>query len=209
MALFAFRLGRNYVFAFMATVGTLAFFISPMVISLFGFAFALMELFYAALFFTTDLIAEHYGKRDAHSLVWLAVVVSVVIGVITSISVVLTPHEVDFIQPHIKAILEIAPRVLLAAFVMFIVEQHFDIWLFHKIKQKTQGKKLWLRNICSTSTTQLMDVLVFYPVAFYGIYSNLIELMIAAFVFKVLLALLDTPFIYLSRKFKPKELIKE
>lgn len=208
LALFAFRLGRNYVFAFIGTIATLTFFLAPMVIVMFGFAFALSELFYAILFFTTDMISEHYGKKDAHSLVWLAVLVSVTIAVLTSVATIFTPHTVDFIQPHIEAILRISPRLLGAAFIMFIIEQHFDIWAFHKLRQKTKGKKLWLRNILSTGTTQLIDVLFFYPLAFYGIYENLIELMIVAFVFKILMAMLDTPFIYLSYRFKPKELLK-
>ena len=206
LALFSFRLGRNYVFAFIGTIATLTFFLAPMVTVMFGFAFAMSELFYAVLFFTTDMVSEHYGKKDAHSLVWVAVLVSVTIAVLTSLAIALTPHSVDFIQPHIRAILEVSPRVLIAAFVMFVIEQHLDIWLFHKLKDKTKGAKLWFRNILSTSTVQCVDVLIFYPLAFYGVYENLGELMIAALVFKILLAFLDTPFMYLSRRLKPKEL---
>ena len=206
LALFAFHFGRNYLFAFMGAIATLTFFLAPMVTEMFGFAFSMSELFYAVLFFTTDMVSEHYGKREAHALIWAAVLLSVTIAVLTSISTLLTPHSVDFIQPHIKAILQISPRLLFAAFVMFVIEQHFDIWIFHKLKQKTEGKKLWLRNIFSTSTTQLIDVLTFYPLAFYGVYTNLLELMIVAYIFKITMALLDTPFIYFSHKFKPKYL---
>ena len=206
LALFAFRLGKKYVFAFIATIACIALFVAPIVTSLFGFAIVLVEVFYAGIFFTTDLISEHYGKKEAHSLVWLAVIIMVTFSIISSLAVLFTPHAVDIIQPHIKAIMDVAPRFVLAAFVMFVAEQHFDVWIFHKIKEKTKGKKLWLRNMLSTSTTQLIDVLIFYPLAFYGVYSNLLELMIVAYVFKLLMALLDTPFIYLSHKFKPKEL---
>lgn len=209
LILAAFRMGRKYIYALIATIGTLAFFLAPMVVTLFGLAFALSELFYAALFFTTDIVSEHYGKKDAHGIIWLAVVVSVTIAIFTTVATVFTPHSVDIIQPHIEAILKISPRILLAAFVMFVIEQHFDIWLFHKIKAKTKGKKLWLRNTLSTGTTQLIDVLTFYPLAFYGVYPNLIQLMVVAYVFKLVLAGLDTPFIYLSHKFKPKDLITD
>ena len=206
LALLAFRLGKKYIFAFIATVGCIALFIAPMVVSVFGFAIVLFEVFYAAIFFTTDLVAEHYGKKDAHSLIWLAVLVLVTVSILSSLALMFVPHAVDTIQPHVKAIMEVSPRLIVATFLMFVLEQHFDIWFFHKIKKKTKGKKLWLRNILSTSTSQLIDVLLFYPLAFYGIYSNLIELMIAAYIFKVLMSLLDTPFIYLSHKFKPTEL---
>ena len=206
LSLLAFRLGKKYVFAFIATIGCIAIFVAPMVTTLFGFAIVLFELFYATIFFTTDLVAEHYGKKDAHSLIWLAVLVLVTVSILSSLALMFVPHAVDTIQPHVKAIMEVSPRLIVATFLMFVLEQHFDIWFFHKIKKKTKGKKLWLRNILSTSTSQLIDVLLFYPLAFYGIYSNLIELMIAAYIFKVLMSLLDTPFIYLSHKFKPTEL---
>ena len=206
LVLGAFRLGIVYIYAFMATVGTLAFFLAPLVVSIAGFAFALSELFYATLFFSTDVISEHYGKRKAHEIVWLVVVVSVAIALFTAVATMFIPHAVDFVQPHIKAILAISPRILLAGLVMFIVEQHLDVWLYHKIREKTKGTKLWLRNNLATGATQLLDVLVFYPLAFYGVYENLFELMLAALIFKLILAVFDTPFIYLSRKFRPKEL---
>ncbi|MBT3864900.1 queuosine precursor transporter [Candidatus Peregrinibacteria bacterium] len=206
LALLAFRLGKSYVFAFIATIGCIAIFVAPMVTTLFGFAIVLFEIFYAVIFFTTDLISEHYGKKEARSLVWLAVLVLVTVSVISALAVMFVPHAVDTIQPHVKAILEISPRLIMATFLMFVIEQHFDIWFFHKLREKTKGGKLWLRNILSTSTSQLIDVLIFYPLAFYGIYENLLELMVAAYIFKVLMAFLDTPFIYLSRRFKPKEL---
>ena len=57
LCLLAFRLGKNYVFAFIATLGCIGFFIAPIVTSLFGFAIVLFEVFYAAIFFTTDLIS--------------------------------------------------------------------------------------------------------------------------------------------------------
>lgn len=200
IGLFAFRLGKSYVYAFMATVASLMYFMAPMVTDMFGIAFSMSELFYAVLFFMTDLAAEHYGKKDAHGIVWLSVIITVTLTAVSSLSLALTPHSTDFVQAHLKAALNISPRLVIASFVAFIAEQHFDIWLFDRIRRKTNGRKLWLRNIGSTSATQLIDVLVFYPLAFYGVYENLTELMITAAIFKLAMALLDTPFIYLGKK---------
>lgn len=202
LSLLAFKMGRIYVYAYMATMGTITFFLAPMVVNIFWYAFSVSEIFYASMFLSTDMISEHFGKKEAKKVIWLATFVMVVIGVLAGMVTLMEAHEVDIIKPHILALLSISPRLLVAAFIMFIIEQHLDANIFHAIKEKTGPQKLWLRNNVSTIIVQTLDVLVFYPLAFYGVYPNLIELMIMAFIFKIFMALLDTPFIYLSHKLK-------
>jgi len=57
--LVAFRLGKSIMFAYLATLGTAAAFLSPLVIDLFGFPLSFQEIFYATIFFSTDIISEH------------------------------------------------------------------------------------------------------------------------------------------------------
>ncbi|MFA7681468.1 MAG: queuosine precursor transporter [Candidatus Peribacteraceae bacterium] len=205
LALLSFRLGKSIFFAYIGAIGTLTFFLAPMVVNMFGFPFAMMEIFYATIFLSTDMVAEHQGSKEARMIIWVAVVVGLTIGLVTQLAILFIPHSSDFVQPHIKALLAISPRILIASFIMFIVEQHFDIWFFHKLKMITGGKRLWLRNNLSTMTSQLIDVLGFYPLAFYGVYENIFQLMIAAYVFKVCMALIDTPFMYLSHIIKKSD----
>jgi len=205
LSLWSFHLGRRVMFAFIGAISSLTFFLAPVVVDIFGFPFAIGEIFYATLFLSTDILAEHYGKSQARKVIWLVVIIGITISIFTQVAVMFDVHDSGLIagggeiQGHLRAFLEISPRLLLAGFVMFIVEQQFDIWFFHKLKQIFQGRKLWLRNCLSTGASQLIDVLFLYPLAFYGIYDNLIQLMITAFVFKICMALLDTPFIYLSK----------
>ncbi len=202
LALMAFRFGKAIFFGYLSALAVLALFLAPFTIKIFGFVFLFGELIYATLFFSTDVIAEHWGKKAAQELVWLIIAIIVIIGLLQQMIVFFTPVAGDFIQPYIKSLLEVSSRIVIAALIMFAVEQHFDIWWFHKIKTMTRGKKLWLRNCGSTLTTQLIDVLIFYPIAFYGIHENLWQMMIAAYIFKICMVLLDTPFMYLSYKVK-------
>lgn len=200
--LVTFRLGKSIIFSYLATLGTIAAFLSPLVIDIFGMPLSFQEIFYATLFFSTDVISEHWGKEKARKIIWVVLFSFLSVGLLLGVSTILEVSQVDFIQPHLQKLMEVSPRILLAGFILFVVEQNLDITLFHRIRKKTKGKFLWLRNCGSTMISQLFDTLVFYPIAFYGVYENLLSLMLTAFLFKISIVLLDTPFMYLSYKFK-------
>jgi uncharacterized integral membrane protein (TIGR00697 family) len=112
------------------------------------------------------------------------------------------PDISDFMMPHVQEIFSLLPRVVAASLGAYLISQHHDIWAFHFWKQKTEGKYLWLRNNFSTAVSQLIDSLVFSLGAFWGIFPawELIQIIITTYVFKVIVALVDTPFIYFARK---------
>ena len=75
------------------------------------------------------------------------------------------------------------------------------ITIFHFIKDKTKGKHLWIRNNASTVVSQLVDSTIVYTVAFWGIIPNVWELVIVAWIMKIGVAVLDTPFLYLLKRY--------
>ncbi|PIZ54623.1 transporter, partial [Candidatus Uhrbacteria bacterium CG_4_10_14_0_2_um_filter_41_7] len=100
------------------------------------------------------------------------------------------------------------PRITVASFIAYLISQHHDVWAFHFWKKKTNGKHLWLRNNASTVVSQLIDTVVFTFIAFYGVLP-IVPLILGTWVVKILIALIDTPFIYgavwIMDKIKPKE----
>jgi len=66
---------------------------------------------------------------------------------------------------------------------------------FHFWKNRTGGKYLWLRNTASTAVSQVIDTAVFITIAFYGV-MDIVPLLIGQYVIKLLIAVVDTPFIY-------------
>ena len=202
--LLAFRFGKAFLYAYLSAYIGFSLYLFYFVVDVAGFPLSFPEISYATWFLTTDILAEHYGKRDAQRLVLIAVFLLVALYAISQFIVFLSPHASDLAYPHLAALLKPLTRIIWAGIVVFLIEQLFDIWMFEKIRSKTKGKKLWLRNCGSTLTTQAVDVLVFYPLAFYGVFPELWKLMLAGYCFKAVIALLDTPFMYLSYKIKPK-----
>jgi uncharacterized integral membrane protein (TIGR00697 family) len=92
----------------------------------------------------------------------------------------------------------------------YLISQHLDISIFNWIKKATKGKFLWLRNNASTLISQLIDSIFFTFVGLYGIVANdenVWQIILFTYIIKVIIALADTPFIYLSktRLFKPRK----
>ena len=94
--------------------------------------------------------------------------------------------------------------MLIGGWTSYAVSQHLDVWIFHKIKEKTKGKHLWLRNNVSTLISQFIDTLIFITIVFYGV-CPLWNAIFGQYIIKVIIALLDTPIVYLAVKFLNKE----
>jgi uncharacterized integral membrane protein (TIGR00697 family) len=90
----------------------------------------------------------------------------------------------------------------------FIVSQLVDVYLFAKIKEKLPDNKfLFIRNNGSTLLSQLVDTIIFVPIAFFTAFEApvIFNLIISTYVIKLIVALLDTPIIYIAKMIKPLE----
>mgnify|MGYP001468875631 FL=1 len=88
-----------------------------------------------------------------------------------------------------------------ASMLAYLLAQFIDIRIFHFWKNLTKGKHLWLRNNCSTFASQLVDTAtVLVLLCFTGAieWNKFWILLINGFLFKVLMALIDTPILYLT-----------
>lgn len=153
---------------------------------------------FAATFLITDVIAEIYGRQVAKIAVWSGTALYPLLFVNLYFSIGFPPETLyDTLgkQDAFVTTMEITGRVVVASFIAFLAGQLHDVWAFHFWKQKTGGRHLWLRNNLSTWGSQLIDTLVFYTVAFYGVFP-ISELIVATYLVKVVISILDTPFIY-------------
>lgn len=171
-------------------------------VELFGLTTTLGNILYAGVFLATDMLSEFYGKREAQKGVLLGFVTLVLMTGYMQIALHFTPAVDDFAQPHLEAIFGFLPRVAVASMMAYLASQMHDVWAFHFWKKKTDGKMLWLRNNASTLVSQLIDSSIFCLIAFYGVFPTavLIEILATTVLFKAIVSVLDTPFIYLAKR---------
>lgn len=201
--------GKNGLFAF-AIFGTLLGNIAVCkTIDLFGVSTTAGNVLYASTFLVTDILSEKYGKKEASKAVKYSFAIMLLWLLGTQMILLFGPNANDYINPSLQVVFGLVPRITIASLVGFICSQNIDVFLYHLIWRKTgeDKTKLWLRNNGSTLISQAIDTIIFTTLAFWGVYPTevFVSILITTYVFKAIVALLDTPFIYLARKIEPME----
>lgn len=176
-------------------------------VELFGFTVTLGNILYAGVFLATDMLGEFYGEKEARKGVILGFVAMLLCMVYMQIALHFSPAPSDFVQPHLEGIFGLMPRLALASTAAYLCSQFHDVWAYAFWRKFSKGRFLWLRNNASTLVSQLIDSSIFCIVAFWGVYSTpiLLEILFTTYIFKGIVALLDTPFMYMARSVHRKK----
>ncbi len=201
--------GKNGLFAF-AIFGTILGNIAVCkCVDLFGLSTTAGNVLYASTFLVTDILSEKYGKKDAQKAVKYSFTIMLLWLLGTQLILQFTPNANDYINDSLKVVFGLVPRITIASLIGFICSQNIDVFLYHLIWKKTgdNKSKLWLRNNGSTLISQAIDTVIFTFLAFWGTYEAnvFVSILITTYLFKALVAVIDTPFIYIARKINPRE----
>ena len=154
---------------------------------------------YPLTFLMTDVIGEIWGKEQANQSVKLGFICQLISLILIGLAIILPVAPFADNQAEFKGIMAQSFRVVAASLVAYYCSQSWDVWVFHKIREKGTGNK-WLRNNLSTMTSQIIDTAIFITIAFIGTVPNIWVMIGSQYLIKCIYALLDTiPFYYLTR----------
>lgn len=167
-------------------------------VSLYGLVLPAGTIAYPLTFLVTDTISELYGRKVATRVVWYGFALSAVMVVLVHIAKILPPADFWEGQQAYETILGSVPRVVLASLCAYLVSQHSDVLLFHRLRRITNSRHLWLRNNASTMVSQAIDTSLFISIAFAGAVPAdvLWGMMATQYLVKVGVAAVDTPLVY-------------
>ena len=155
---------------------------------------------YPITFLITDLISEIYGKKKAKDVVITGIFASFFSIILLLISEAVPAVENSPISDEeFKKVFSVSSIAVFASMLAYLIAQLVDIRIYHFWKKLTKGKLLWLRNNFSTFSSQFIDsslvigLLCFFDILSWNLFWGLV---LSAFIFKVLVALFDTPFLY-------------
>jgi uncharacterized integral membrane protein (TIGR00697 family) len=169
---------------------------------------------YPITFWLTDIVSEIWGRRRANLMVVLGFCMSILMLLVLQVGVALTPSEAWTLEPRGISSAEAMqaaysatfhnPKLLLfASMLAYLVAQLFDVRLYHFWWRVTRGRHMWIRNNGSTSISQLVDTIIVNGIFLrFGLdldWGTISEIIAAVYVCKLVLAVGDTPFIYLGR----------
>ncbi len=155
---------------------------------------------YPLTFLITDLVSEIYGRKKANQMVTTGIVASLfsmAIILVADLAPAIPGSKID--DETFTKVFALSPLGVLASMIAYLFAQYIDISIYHFWKKLTHGKQLWLRNNFSTFLSQFIDsftvilLLTLFDVFTWDMFWGLV---VSAFLFKVLVAVLDTPFLY-------------
>ena len=170
---------------------------------------------YPVTFLLTDVVSEIWGQKKASAMVLIGFLMSIVMLLFVQIAIHLPAHPywvapdnpfgfetTSEYQNAFNSVFSVNRKLLFGSMLAYMVAQLLDVRLYHMWKKFTKGKYLWIRNNGSTSISQLVDTFIVNSILFYGGFGwefwQGISVMLTIYFYKLILAVVDTPLIYLS-----------
>lgn len=168
------------------------------VVAIAGYTFGAGTLFFPLSYVFGDVLTEVYGYARSRRVVW-AGFGGLLFAAVMSFVVVELPAAPDWTgQEHIRAVFGQTPRIAMASLCGYFCGEFANSYVLARMKIATGGKYLWTRTIGSTIVGEAIDTLVFYPLAFLGVWSAslVLKVMVTNYFLKVLCEVVLTPVTY-------------
>lgn len=158
-------------------------------------------VFFPVTYILGDVLTEVYGFRRARRVIWLSFAAQLYAAAVSwcvlTMPVDPTPKNIAT-QNHYEAVFTVAPRIFAASLLAFVVGDFVNSIILARRKVIDKGRAYWKRAILSTVCGQFVDSLIFYPLAFSGIWSwdQIVHIGITHYSLKVAIEILGVPFSY-------------
>ena len=155
-------------------------------------------LFFPLGYVIGDVLTEVYGFAHARRCIWAGFVALLFMAFMAAVVVALPPAPGWEGQAAYEAVFGQVPRIVFASIAAFWAGEFANSWVLARMKLLTAGRMLWTRTIGSTAVGQAVDSLIFYPLAFLGVWptGQVIQVLVTNYLLKVLWEVLLTPATY-------------
>ena len=165
------------------------------------------NIFFPISYIFGDILTEVYGFARARKVIWAGFGAMIFATIMSQVIIHLPPAADEpfnaILQPAIETVFGSTWRIVVGSIIAFWIGDFVNSYTLAQMKLLTRGRWLWTRTIGSTILGQGVDSLVFYPIAFYGIWAtdSLFTVLIFNFVFKTMVEVVMTPATYLVVNF--------
>ncbi len=163
-----------------------------------GYTFGAAILFFPLSYVFGDILTEVYGYAASRRVVWSGFGALFFSALMCWVIVELPPAPDFKGQEAVQSVFGNTPRVVMASLIAYSFGEFTNSFVLAKMKLMTQGKLLWLRTIGSTLVGEAVDSVIFYPLAFLGVWeaSLVFEVMLTNYVLKCAWEAVMTPITY-------------
>lgn len=199
--LIAWRSGKERLYSAIIVFLILIAAVGGKIVEFFSFATNTGNIFYASVFLATYFLIERYGTREGIRSIWIGVVAVAFFSLLARFTSALIGSDST---TELDAALSVAfsPlfRVTFASLLAYTVSQSLNVHLYIYLKERFKGAHLWLRANLTNAAAQLVDSIVFFLVAFWGVVplASVGEVLITGLVLKIAFMMLAAPLLYLN-----------
>lgn len=168
--------------------------------TLFSLNVTCSDVFIVGTILGLNLLQEYWGYKIAQKTVWISFFVVIFYLMMSQFQLLYIPNFFDKTSKMFFGILNFAPRIVLASVFVSLFVQKIDCLFYALLKKVFESKFLVARNICSIFGTQLLDTILFSFFALYGIVESVFQIIAVSFVIKMIVILVATPFVSVSKK---------
>ena len=163
-----------------------------------SFSFGAGVVFFPLSYLFGDILTEVYGYTRSRKVIWAGFSALIFSTIMTWIILALPPAPKWSHQEAWETVFSNSWRIVAASLTAFLVGEWVNSVVLAKMKIMTGGRYLWSRTIGSTVAGELVDSLIFYPLAFLGVWetSLVVEVMLTNYVLKVATEVVLTPLTY-------------
>jgi uncharacterized integral membrane protein (TIGR00697 family) len=155
-------------------------------------------LFFPLSYVFGDVLTEVYGYARARKVVWAGFAAMIFASFMSYVVLAFPPAEGWLQQEAFRTVFGNTPRIVFASLVAYFCGEFTNSYVLARLKVRTEGRYLWLRTIGSTIAGEGVDSLIFYPLAFLGVWTAdlVVTVLVTNYLFKVAWEALVTPFTY-------------
>ncbi len=156
-------------------------------------------LFFPLGYVIGDVLTEVYGYARARRVIWAGFAALIFMAFMSWVVVALPPASGWTGQAAYEQVFGQVWRIVFASIVAFWAGEFVNSYILARMKILTRGKYLWTRTIGSTIFGQGIDSIIFYPLAFWGVWENkaVLTVMVTNWLLKVLWEVFLTPVTYI------------
>ena len=185
-------LGKNGLFLWIIVATIVSNIQTVKTVELFGLETSLGTILYGSTFLATDILNYKYGLKESRKTIIYGFLSMTIMTLFMVICLLYKPSPNDFAQDSLMTIFSFNVRITIGSLLGFVTSQFIDTAIFHKLQNK-------YNKLC-----QAIDTIIFTVVTYLGTMNinTIFEIIISIYVFKIFIAICDTPFMYIASKIK-------
>lgn len=200
LTLLALHWGKEAAIAWLSLLAVSVNFFVLKQVTLFGLEVTCSDALAVGYLLGLNLIQEFFGKGLARKTIWITFFSSLGFVILSQLHLFYQPNLYDEAHPLYAMLLRPMPRLLFASLCSFLFVQFMDVSFFAFLRRKMEGKYLPLRTALALCLSQTLDTVLFSFLGLYGVVAHLGHIIIFSLLIKLIVILLSSPFIYLSKK---------